>query len=210
MQMPLTDTKKVNIFPRKAIVSTNPPIRTPMRNVLRTIRDIRKCITSGAKVEEILPGGGKLLLNIHNYDLDNRDAKPTVSVTKRLPKPVTAPESEVNKKIEPVMTIKAPEVDPNQPATSGYMTVVSDTPKNDPEPTVTTTKAFVKTETTSEAQNDAEKPESENQPSQNGANEYAEEINTNYTRRQRRAMARAQAAQEAQASEEQVVMKDPE
>ena len=64
-------TKKVNIFPRGAITATNPPIRSPQSGVVKDIKDIRYCILAGAKVEELLPEGKKVVLNLQNYDLDN-------------------------------------------------------------------------------------------------------------------------------------------
>lgn len=62
--------KRVNIFPRGPI-NTNPPIRTPLKAVLRSIQDIRKAIICGARVEEILSDKSIVVLNIQNYDLDN-------------------------------------------------------------------------------------------------------------------------------------------
>ena len=63
--------KKVNIYPRKPITATNPPIRGAVQNVTKDTSDIRKCIIAGAKVEEIGPGNQIALLNLRNYDLDN-------------------------------------------------------------------------------------------------------------------------------------------
>ena len=66
----MIDKKKVNIFPRRPI-NTDPPIRIPVKNVAKSISDIRKAIICGAKVEEVLPNGKTILLNLNNYDLDN-------------------------------------------------------------------------------------------------------------------------------------------
>lgn len=63
--------KKVNIFPTGAILTVNPPIRTITRNVTKSTAEIRKCILARATVEEILPGGKTITLNLTNYDKDN-------------------------------------------------------------------------------------------------------------------------------------------
>ena len=73
------DTKKVNIYPRGPVTTTNPPIRGVVKGVTKPIQDIRKCIIAGAKVEEIFEGGKVVLLNLTNYDLDNSEQAKTVS-----------------------------------------------------------------------------------------------------------------------------------
>ena len=53
--------KKVSIYPKTPITSTNPPIRVPIEKVTKEVRDIRRCIIAGAKVFEHLeeiPFGG--------------------------------------------------------------------------------------------------------------------------------------------------------
>lgn len=62
--------KRVNIYPRFPITSTNPPIRGVVKNVTKDVSDIRKCIIAGAKVEEIGPNNEVILLNLRNYDMD--------------------------------------------------------------------------------------------------------------------------------------------
>ena len=62
--------KRVNIYPRSPITSTNPPIRGVVKNVTKDVSDIRKCIIAGAKVEEIGPNNEVILLNLRNYDMD--------------------------------------------------------------------------------------------------------------------------------------------
>lgn len=64
------DKKRVNIYPRRPI-DTNPPIRSAVLNRTKDIKDIRKAIMCDARVEEILPDGSVVLLNISNYDIDN-------------------------------------------------------------------------------------------------------------------------------------------
>lgn len=71
--------KRVNIYPRGPITTVNPPIRVPVKNVTKDIKDIRRCIIAGAKVEEITKDG-IIVLNLQNYDLNNGEAaeeKPT-------------------------------------------------------------------------------------------------------------------------------------
>ena len=65
--------KRVNIYPRGPIVTENPPIRVPVKNVTKDIKDIRRCIIAGAKVEEITKDG-IVVLNLQNYDLNNGEA----------------------------------------------------------------------------------------------------------------------------------------
>lgn len=77
--------KKVNIYPRGPITSVNPPIRVPVRGVTKDVKDIRRCIIAGAKVEEIIPTG-TIVLNLQNYDIDNTEA-PTIQMAKNA-KPV--------------------------------------------------------------------------------------------------------------------------
>lgn len=63
--------KVVNIYPTTPILSTNPPIRTMAYKITKPIKDIRACIIAGAKVEEILPNGTTIRLNLNNYDKDH-------------------------------------------------------------------------------------------------------------------------------------------
>ena len=205
--MQLTDTKKVNIYPRKAIVTTNPPIRSPMRGVVRTIKDIRRCITSGAKVEEVFPGGGKVLLNIHNYDLDNSDKAVVLKrpAGKKIEQPASPRVDVPSMKPE-----EPPKVEPPQIATLGYIQPIDQTPESQPTVTTTAQEGDEPMVISMNSHDQPKKAESENPATPVNPNRYAEEINTNYSRRQRRAMARAQAEKEAQAVEESVTVTDPE
>ena len=63
--------KRVNIYPRKAITTINPPMRGPAVGVVKSIDDIRKCIIAGARVEEVINNSTKIPLNLNNYDKDN-------------------------------------------------------------------------------------------------------------------------------------------
>ena len=194
--MEFVTTKKVDITPRGAITSVNPPIRMPMHNVTKSVKDIRRCILAGAKVEEVLPGGGRLLLNISNYDIDNSAEKPTTDVPKgRIDRPVNAKPAEQTKPVEPKQEEKP--IEESKP---------EEKPAEEPK--------LVEIEPVKEEAEvvpaEAPKTESENQPSQTDANKAAEAMEMNLTKRQRRAMARAEAEKAAQASEEKVEVKDPE
>lgn len=84
--------KRVNIYPRGPITTVNPPIRVPVKNVTKDIKDIRRCIIAGAKVEEITKDG-IIVLNLQNYDLNNGEAaeeKPTYVNTMKNPIKVTS------------------------------------------------------------------------------------------------------------------------
>lgn len=92
-------SKKVNIYPRSPITAVNPPIRVPQLNVTKSIQDIRKCVIHGAKVEEVLPNGTVILLNLTNYDLDNSsDVK--LDDSKPLPKIDFSSAKEAGSKVE--------------------------------------------------------------------------------------------------------------
>lgn len=84
--------KRVNIYPRGPITTVNPPIRVPVKNVTKDIKDIRRCIIAGAKVEEITKDG-IVVLNLQNYDLNNGEAaeeKPTYVDSMKSPIRVTS------------------------------------------------------------------------------------------------------------------------
>ena len=110
--------KKVNIYPRWTITGVNPPIRIPVRNVTKDIKDIRKCILAGARVEEITPNG-IVLLNLQNYDIDNGSGEGVVKASKPITKedptisaPVNRPEAlqkkfdDIEKRAEEVKKIE--------------------------------------------------------------------------------------------------------
>lgn len=68
--------KKVNIYPQTPITNIRPPIRSVTKKVTRSEEDIRACIIARAKVEEILPDGSIIRLNLTNYNINNYDKKP--------------------------------------------------------------------------------------------------------------------------------------
>lgn len=81
--------KKVNIYPTKTIFALNPPIRSAVTNVTKPVEDIRACLIARAKVEEILPNGEKVNLNLTNFDKDNSKTEPvTVAPVEALSEPV--------------------------------------------------------------------------------------------------------------------------
>lgn len=63
-------TKYVSVRTRVAVRNTNPPICGSYTGIMTT-GDILKCICKRAKVEEILPDGRTVLLNMSNYYTDN-------------------------------------------------------------------------------------------------------------------------------------------
>jgi len=80
-------TKKVNIQTTVAIRNINPPICGRYTGVIMSTSDILKCLCRRAQVDEVLPDGRLVRLNMSNYYLDNGaglDAyHPRVSEAKR-------------------------------------------------------------------------------------------------------------------------------
>ena len=64
-------TKRVNIKAPVAIRTITPPIYGTCNNIIMTTGDILKCICKKAIVEEILPDGSTVRLNMRNYYTDN-------------------------------------------------------------------------------------------------------------------------------------------
>lgn len=62
--------KIVNIYPTTPITGVNPPIRSMVRHITKSVNDIRTCIIARAIVEEVLPSGCTILLDLSNYDKD--------------------------------------------------------------------------------------------------------------------------------------------
>lgn len=95
-------TKKVNIYPSTPIVNVQPVIRSIVKNATKDLDTIRKCIISRAKVEEVLPNGELVRLDLNNYDKDNTfaNAKETTPVDeKKVKEPAT--ETPAEKVVEP-------------------------------------------------------------------------------------------------------------
>lgn len=64
-------TKRVNIRTTVAVRTVNPPISGTKTNIIMSTSDILKCLCRRAVVEEILPNGKTIRLNMNNYYLDN-------------------------------------------------------------------------------------------------------------------------------------------
>ena len=60
------ETKRVNIYPREPITSTNPPIRGNIYATTTLLSDIKECLINNAIVEEILPDGTTIPLTLEN------------------------------------------------------------------------------------------------------------------------------------------------
>lgn len=63
--------KRVNVTTVVAVRNTNPPICGTLKNVEMSIGDILKCLCKRALVEEILPDGSIVKLNLNNYYMDH-------------------------------------------------------------------------------------------------------------------------------------------
>lgn len=69
--MPQSMTKHVNVYAQVAIRNINPPIYGTCKDIIMTTGDILKCLCKRARVEEILPNGSTVRLNMTNYYKDN-------------------------------------------------------------------------------------------------------------------------------------------
>lgn len=64
-------TKRVNIYAKFPVRSISPVIHGVKKDTIMTSSDILKCLCRRARVEEILPNGTTVLLNMNNYYTDN-------------------------------------------------------------------------------------------------------------------------------------------
>ena len=64
-------TKRVNVKAPVAIKTITPPIYGTCNDIIMTTGDILKCLCKRATVEEILPNGSTVRLNMRNYYTDN-------------------------------------------------------------------------------------------------------------------------------------------
>lgn len=64
-------TKRVNIDAKFPVRSISPVIHGVKKDTIMTSSDILKCLCRRARVEEILPNGTTVLLNMNNYYTDN-------------------------------------------------------------------------------------------------------------------------------------------
>ncbi|MCM1236083.1 MAG: hypothetical protein NC489_38855 [Ruminococcus flavefaciens] len=115
-------SKRVNIRTTVAVRTTNPPICGTKKNTIMSTSDILKCLCRRAVVEEILPNGSTIRLNMSNYNRDNGaglDAYHPVKVEEPVqapavnnPEPVKAPEikeEEVNANVTSMADLFQPE-----------------------------------------------------------------------------------------------------
>lgn len=63
--------KKVNVYPVYPVLTIRNPILHTTLNIELGVGDIERCIYARAKVEEILPNGKILVLNLKNYNKCN-------------------------------------------------------------------------------------------------------------------------------------------
>ena len=192
-------TKRVNIFPlRGAITATNPPIRSPQAGVVKDIKDIRYCILAGAKVEEILPEGKKVILSLQNYDLDNSQS-PYATSAKGATVFTSSPKSSPSPIIQSPISTPEPNPFQQKPSVNTEAKVT-----NAPElPAVEASSDNVNTPS-EESKNDEKVPDT---PSQGESTQNPDK--PRLTRKERRALERA-AAQEENKTEPEVVATDPE
>ena len=128
------ETKKVNIYPSTPIVSVTPPIRTTVKGATKKIETIRKCIIARAKVEEILPTGDTVILDLSNYDKDNRFNTESKMDIPETPADPIVPDAPV---VEESVKEEAPVVEePVKEDTVVKETPVVETTANDTEETV--------------------------------------------------------------------------
>lgn len=89
----MANTKLVNINACMPIKNINPPIYGIRENVEMTTSDILKCLCRRAIIDEILPDGTIVRLNMKNYHLDNTPEKKEVQVEEEHPEdPAFKPE----------------------------------------------------------------------------------------------------------------------
>lgn len=80
-------TKRVNVYAQVAVRNVTPPIYGTCKNIVMTTGDILKCLCKRARVEEILPDGKTIRLNMSNYYTDNgAGLDASKSVTKEVKK----------------------------------------------------------------------------------------------------------------------------
>lgn len=80
-------TKRVNVYAQVAVRNVTPPIYGTCKDIVMTTGDILKCLCKRARVEEILPDGKLVRLNMRNYYTDNgAGLDASKSVTKEVKK----------------------------------------------------------------------------------------------------------------------------
>lgn len=80
-------TKRVNVYAQVAVRNVTPPIHGTCKDIIMTTGDILKCLCKRARVEEIMPDGSIVRLNMRNYYTDNgAGLDASKSVTKEVKK----------------------------------------------------------------------------------------------------------------------------
>ena len=80
-------TKRVNVYAQVAVRNVTPPIHGTCKDIIMTTGDILKCLCKRARVEEIMPDGKIVRLNMRNYYTDNgAGLDASKSVTKEVKK----------------------------------------------------------------------------------------------------------------------------
>lgn len=80
-------TKRVNVYAQVAVRNVTPPIHGTCKDIIMTTGDILKCLCKRARVEEIMPDGKTVRLNMSNYYTDNgAGLDASKSVTKEVKK----------------------------------------------------------------------------------------------------------------------------
>lgn len=80
-------TKRVNVYAQVAVRNVTPPIHGTCKDIIMTTGDILKCLCKRARVEEIMPDGKTIRLNMSNYYTDNgAGLDASKSVTKEVKK----------------------------------------------------------------------------------------------------------------------------
>lgn len=107
------ETKRVNIYPREPITSTNPPIRGNIIATTTLLSDIKECLINNAIVEEVLPDGTTIPLTLENYNTSNSNVNKKEPVTPTEPIH-NVPENPFreDKHIPPIEGVKVPEMEP--------------------------------------------------------------------------------------------------
>lgn len=112
-------TKRVNVQAKVAVRNTNPPVYGRHDNIVMTTSDILKCLCRRAIVDEIMPDGSLVRLNMKNYYLDNGaglTASNPVRIVVPKEKKVVEPVIEEPKVEEPVKVEETKEEVPETPA----------------------------------------------------------------------------------------------
>lgn len=122
--------KKVNIYPKNPITDLNPPIRSRVMGVIKSVDEIRKCIIARAIVEEVLSDGTTVTLNFGNYDKDNNPTSMDKTKAMVESKVAQKPAKEVTKvqpKVENVQTISVLGLDaiPIEPSDANAITAAA-------------------------------------------------------------------------------------